>query len=129
MSMKPGSSMKRLMFILGLGVFFLTATYFLYPRIIAELYGKTIPLQWSLNFGGMTFSQIYQKLGSPQEDASAKDYQQWVELHWWGAKTLKLISADCCKPNSQPSAVIYVVYVNGWYDPVHRKTITNSGDQ
>jgi hypothetical protein len=126
-AMKLSNRMKSLALAVGVSAICLAVTYLFYPRIVFELYGKDMPQAWASDLGGMSFSQMYQKLGAPQEDASAKDYQQWVEVHWWGKKILKVISVDCCKPASKPSVVIYVVYVDGWYQPVYQKTLAKSG--
>lgn len=109
-----------------LGLFLSAAIYFLYPRGIFELYGRNMPPMWSSDLGNMNFKEIYEKLGPPQEDVSAKDYQNWLEYHWWGVKMLKIISSDCCKPTAKPNTVVYIVYVNGWYDPAYRKVISKS---
>jgi len=126
MSMNLNKVVRSLLLLVSLSAIGLITTYFLYPQVILELYGKEMPEKWASNFGGMSFSQIYQRLGPPQEDASAKDYQQWVESHWWGIKLLKVISVDCCQSASKPSIVMYLVYVNGWYDPVYRKTLSKT---
>lgn len=102
------------------------AIFFLYPKSIVVLYGENIPPKWSPDLGSMNFKEIYEKLGPPQEAASAKDYQNWLEYHWWGVKVLKIISSDCCKPNAKPHVVIYVVCVNGWYDPAYQQVISKS---
>jgi len=62
-----------------------------YLTIIPRAGDQSIPPHWSPELGQMTFAEIYQKIGLPQEDVSAKQYQNWRELHWWGSKVLKLV--------------------------------------
>lgn len=81
---------------------------------------------WSSNLGEMNFKEIYQRLGPPQEDVSAKDYQNWVEHHWWGVKMLKIIARDCCEATAKPKTIVYIVYVSGSYNPKYRKIIYKS---
>lgn len=126
MSIKTKIIFTYLVYFIGFGIFLSVAIYFFYPRVISEFYGKEIPPEWSSDLGGMNFAQIYQKLGPPQEDVSAKDYQNWLEHHWWGVKILKVISNDCCKSTLKPKAVVYIVHVNGWYEPAFQETIVAS---
>jgi len=116
-------TMKRSIRIAVFGIALWVMVYYLYPMAIIELYGKHIPSKWSQNFAGMNLGEIYQKVGLPQEEASAKDFQEWVDYQWWGVRTLKIITPNCCAPTSKPDEIIYLVYVNGWYNPVYRKTI------
>lgn len=104
------------------------AAYFIYPWTILLLYGKDIPTEWSSNIGEMSFQQIYDELGSPDESATAKDYQSWVERKWWGVKLLKVIASDCCKTSNKPDEVIYIVYVNGRYAPIYQETLFSKSD-
>jgi hypothetical protein len=126
MSITRAIVLKELVRFGGLGLLLSAAIYFLYPRAIFELYGD-IPPRWSSDLGNMNFEEIYKKLGPPQEDVAAKDYQNWLEPHWWGVKVLTIVSSDCCKSTEKPTTVMYVVYVNGWYDPAYRKIIVKSG--
>jgi hypothetical protein len=103
------------------------AIYLLYPKGVLELYGRDIPPAWSSDLGEMSFKEINERIGPPQDDVSAKGYQNWLENHWWGFKMLKVISNDCCKPTARPDTVVYIVYVHGWYDPVYREIISKSG--
>jgi hypothetical protein len=125
--LKSKSPMTTLALVVGVAAACLTAVYLLYPRAIAELYGKDMPQAWAPELGDMTFSQIYQRLGAPQEDASAKDFQRWVEVHWWGRKLLMVAAADCCKPTNKPHAVVYIVLVDGWYAPAYQRTLVSHG--
>jgi hypothetical protein len=123
MSIKPGILLKCSLLLAGGSLLLSVATYFLFPKVIYEIYGKEVPQKWSMDLVDMDFAQIYQKLGPPQEDVSSKDYQNWLESYWWGVKMLKITSFNCCRSNAQPDAVIYIVYVNGWYDPAYQKVV------
>jgi hypothetical protein len=96
----------------------------LYPRVIVEIYGRHVPEKWSPDFANMSFGQIYERIGPPQEDVSGKDYQNWLIYQWWGWKQLKLISPHCCPPSSKPTSIVYIVHIYGWYNPVYSKKIS-----
>lgn len=100
--------------------------YFLYMRAIIELARKDVPSDWSSKLGEMNFDEIYKKIGRPQDDASAKQYQNWIEYHWWGIKMLKIAASDCCKPTTRPYGIYYIVYAKGKYAPVYHETIFRS---
>lgn len=113
------SPLVRKIIFSGVGVIFAATSYFSYLFAIAELGTRELPLNWSSDLGAMTFQAIHRKIGPPQDDAPAKQYQNWVEYHWWGTKMLRILSADCCKPSARPSEISYVVYAKGRYRPVH----------
>ncbi|MBF0526411.1 MAG: hypothetical protein HQK56_15105 [Deltaproteobacteria bacterium] len=127
MPIKLGTFWKRLFYLIGFGLIVWLAVYYLYPKVIFEIYGKDIPPRWTSDLGGMNLGQIRKKLGSPHEDLSAKGYQNWLEYHSWGRKKLMVGCADVCKSNEKPLAVIYIVYVNGWYNPAYQKVIAGAG--
>jgi len=94
-----------------------------YRKVIVVMYGQQIPKAWSSNFADMNFGEIYQKIGLPQEDVSAKGYQNWLSYKWWGWQMLKMDLQDCCPLTSEPTGIYYIVHVNFWYDPAYTKTI------
>jgi hypothetical protein len=96
---------------------------FAYKRAIVVVYGQQIPVAWASDFADMNFGEIYQKIGPPQEDVSAKEYQNWLVYQWWGWQMLTVTSNDCCKLTSKPTNIYYTVHVNGWYKPAYIKKI------
>lgn len=94
-----------------------------YKKTIITAYGQQVPEIWTSDFADMTFGEIYQEIGQPQEDVSAKEYQNWLIRYWWGWKMLKMISNNCCPLTSKPTDIYYIVHVNGWYKPVYFKKI------
>lgn len=71
----------------------------------------------------MTLIDIQDRLGPPQEEISVKGIQNWVEPDWWGSRVLQIVSVDPRKLNEKPIAAIYIVYIVGWNDPVHRENL------
>lgn len=94
-----------------------------YRKAIVIVYGRQIPEAWALDFANMNFAEIYQEIGLPQENLSAKGYQNWLIKHWWGWQILRMDLQNCCPLTSRPSAIYYIVYVNYWYEPAYIKTI------
>jgi hypothetical protein len=117
------SPLVRMIVFSAVGIIFAATAYFSYLFAIAEHARKNLPRHWSSELGELTFEDIYAKIGRPQDDAAAKQYQNWIEYHWWGTKMLRIISGDCCKPSARPSQISYVVYANGRYVPVHYETL------
>ena len=96
-----------------------------YPFLIYQIYGNNLPEGWSANLAEMSLGEIQNRLGPPQEEASAKDFQNWIIRHWWGSQVLKVITRHCCTPEEKPVAIIYMVYVLGRYEPVQRSVLKN----
>jgi hypothetical protein len=117
--------LRRLAYLVALGILIIACFYVLYPKAIYGLYGRDIPPKWSSDFTSMTFAQINQALGHPQDDASAKGFQNWVEFHWWGQKILKMTADDFYKPGARPEGIYYIVYVDGWYHPAFQKKLND----
>jgi hypothetical protein len=78
--MNPSSSYRAVRFA-AIAVFCLLSGYFLCLQAFIELTAKKIPTQWSTALGELTLDQISMKIGPPQEDASVKQFQNWVEYH------------------------------------------------
>ena len=97
-----------------------------YLAIILRAGDQNIPPQWSAELGQMTFAEIYQKIGFPQEDVCAKQYQNWRELHWWGSTVLKISAANSCRLDAKPDEIYYRIYIKGKYAPVFKKTLFES---
>jgi hypothetical protein len=112
----------------GGGTVFMAISYLLYLVAILELAGKDMPPNWSAKLGELHFYEIYEKIGPPQDDASAKQYQNWIEYHWWGTKMLKISASQCCKPSAQPSEIYYIVYAKGKYAPIHSEILFRSAN-
>jgi hypothetical protein len=70
-------------------------------------------------------TEIHRTLGEPTGDASAKQFQEWIEPHWWGMKVLTVTATDIQKQSTYPAAIDYRVYVNGKYSAVYRTIILN----
>lgn len=93
-----------------------------YPAALAHIYSE-VPSAWRMDFQHMTTEQIKGALGDPDEVASAKDFQSWLRVHWWGVEELKVLTPACCGPESVPSDAYYVIHVNGFYRPALIKQI------
>ena len=115
--------MRRLILIGGGALVALALLVLVYPAVIGLTYGNHLPGGWSPELTEMTLGEIQARLGPPQEEASAKDFQNWVVPHWWGRQILKVISQRCCQPEEKPFAFVYLVYVYGRYDPVVVRTL------
>jgi hypothetical protein len=94
-----------------------------YKKIIVINYGQQLPEVWSSDFSNMTFSDIYKKIGPPQENLSGKGFQNWLIYHWWGWQMLEMGLQNCCPPTSKPTDIYYMVHVYGWYEPAYSKRI------
>jgi hypothetical protein len=123
------SPLVRMILLCGVGIIFAAACYFTYLFAISELARKALPPNWSPELGELTFQEIHTKIGPPQDDASAKQYQNWIGYHWWGTKMLRIISADCCKPSARPSQISYVVYAKGRYTPIYYEMLFSCDDR
>ncbi|MBF0474975.1 MAG: hypothetical protein HQK59_03925 [Deltaproteobacteria bacterium] len=129
MPIRLGTFWKRLFYLIGFGLIVWLAVYYLYPKIIFEIYGKDIPPRWTLDLIDMNFAQIYEKLGPPHKDVSDKGHQNWFEYHSWGRKELMVVCTDICESNEKPHGVIYMVYIDGWYKPAYAKVLAKSGNK
>lgn len=118
--MSPKSRRERR---IGIAVVCVIIAFFSYPFAIAELAVKNMPPKWSPKLGEMNFGEIHKEIGPPQFNMSAKDYQDWVEYHWWGVEVLKIMSFDCCAKNARPSDIQYIVYVKGRDKPARMEFI------
>jgi hypothetical protein len=116
-------NISRLLKITGALLAAALVIYVMYPWAICWIYGKDVPAAWTSELGEMNFEKIYERLGPPQEFATAKDYQIWLERHWWGVKVLKVIASGCCQHFQKPDEVIYIVYVKGRYEPIYQNVI------
>jgi hypothetical protein len=63
-------------------------------------------------------NQLYQQLGKPDENASAKGYKEWAGNYWWGTKMLRIGFGEN-KMDHPPDDIEYKVYVKNWYNPVY----------
>jgi hypothetical protein len=122
--MKP-PNLYRVIRLAAINVFFLLAGYFVCLQAFIELTAKKIPPQWSSTLGELTLDQISRKIGPPREDASAKQFQNWIEYHWWGIKMLKVVSRDY-RPTARPSQISYIVFLKGKYAPIYQQTVVLS---
>ena len=101
----------------------ITAAALAYEQAIVVIYGRHLPKAWAIDLSNLTFGEIYQKIGPPQEDVSGKDYQSWLIYHWWGRQVLTMVRGDCCPPTARPSGIYYMAYVNNWYNQAYFKEI------
>ncbi|MFI3155321.1 MAG: hypothetical protein QX199_04105 [Methylococcaceae bacterium] len=113
---------KNFTLIVGI-VILLTVLSEAYKKAIVIAYGQQIPEAWASDFADMNFAEIYQKIGPPQENLSAKGYQNWLIKQWWGWQMLRVDLQDCCPLKSKPTGIYYIVYVNYWYKPAYIKII------
>lgn len=50
-----------------------------------------------MNYDSVDVGKMEKAIRSPQENVAAKDYQNWLEFHWWGVKQLKLLSQSVAR--------------------------------
>jgi hypothetical protein len=93
--------------------------YCVYPKIILELYLNKTPDTWKGQFVGMRVDDIEERLGSPDEDLSVKEYRAWIKKTWWGRYELKITIPDCCVNSSRASAAYRILYIYGRYNPIY----------
>jgi hypothetical protein len=107
--------------LIGVGAFAILALLALiYPAVIGLIYRNDLPSEWSGKLMGMTLGEIQERIGPPDEEASAKGFQNRIVRHWWGIQLLKVGSMSC-QPEERPISIWYYVYVNGRYNPVVMK--------
>lgn len=112
---------NKLVIFIGCAVLLLLICF--YPKLIIFVYGKNIPEEWSSYLYNMSFKEIHEKIGLPQEDVSSKDYQSWLIYEWWGWRKLVIGMPYCCPPSSKPTSIFYTVHVYGRYNPAYIKKI------
>ena len=101
----------------------ITAAALAYEQAIVVIYGRHLPKAWAIDLSNLTFGEIYQQIGPPQENLAAKGYQSWVVYHWWGRQVLEMGLQDCCPSTARPTGIDYWVYVNNWYNQAYSKEI------
>jgi hypothetical protein len=89
------------------------------------LYGSmtAVPNRWSSDLINLTCGKIYQRIGPPQESATAKEFENWNEMHWWGFKQLKIITRNGCAAERKPDELIYSAHLRWRYKPMFLKVI------
>lgn len=92
--------------------------YFLYPKIIIQLFGNNIPNTWNEELFKLNHAQLIQLLGNPDEDLSAKDYQTWLRYESWGMHQLRIGFRKCCNESTMPEDIHVIMYLNGRYKPI-----------
>ena len=74
---------------------------------------------------GKTIRELHQLLGPPQDDASAKQFQNWIVLGSdGGKKMLKILCPIRCDPTETPADIYYFVYETGTQKPVLVKRLS-----
>jgi hypothetical protein len=86
-------------------------------------YDREIPKKWLIQFDKKNLKTISDEIGIPNEDAAAKQFQNWIETNSQGKKVLNIICPINCSPQEYPSSIIFFVYVNGENKPIFIKTI------
>jgi len=90
--------------------------------VIGLIYRNDLPSGWSDKLMGMTLGEIQERIGPPDEEASAKGFQNWIVRRWWGFQLLKVGSMSC-QSEERPISIWYYVYVNERYNPVVMKQL------
>ena len=82
------------------------------PVLLAGYKDETpdVPPQWKLDYRGLSIAQIVDRLGPPQEEASAKQFMNWVLPAADGTQLLKVICPQDCSGNEYPGGVLYLFY-------------------
>jgi hypothetical protein len=102
------------------------ALIWMFPRSLIVVLRPSTPPAWDSSLAGLSHEDIVKRLGEPDEDMSAKDYQSWISRTWWGAMQLRIAFADCCKPQSRPTDVRVIFHLNGRYRPIEVRTLSRS---
>ena len=77
------------------------------------------PVEWSAALGGKTIRELHLLLGPPQEDGSAKQFQNWVlQDSSGGQKILKVLCPNRSAPDETPAEVYYFACEQGSHKPV-----------
>ena len=76
------------------------------------------PASWNETLLSLTHDDIVRRLGQPQDDASAKDWQSWIQPTWWGTLELRLAFSGCCEPSTRPTAGHVIAHLKGRYRPI-----------
>jgi hypothetical protein len=110
---------SKRVWLLAIPLFLGSSGWFLvYPAAIVSIYGGSPPPEWDKSLLQMNVAEIHDKLGPPDEDVSAKDYQTWIKRHWWGMEVLEIIVEDCCKKHSRPNDIFFYIKINGRYNNI-----------
>lgn len=85
--------------------------------------GRNLPERWNLAFGQRSIGEIVEKIGAPQEDASSKQFLNWVEPTPAGKRLLKIICPIKCQANEMPTMVLFIVHRGEDDKQVHLKVL------
>jgi len=103
---------------------------------VAGLYSSTfsrsalrssMPRTWDDTVLLLRHEELLRRLGPPDDDASAKDWQSWMHRTWWGALELRLEFSSCCQPSTRPTAGYVIAHLKGKYRPIDHWQLADSG--
>ncbi|MES2039377.1 MAG: hypothetical protein V4495_16210 [Pseudomonadota bacterium] len=89
-----------------------------YPEYILTTYADHWPNAWNSDLSRLNHRQIVEKIGPPDEDLAAKDYQNWIKKESWGIFQLRILFRNCCDENSTPVGVEKIVRLKDRYKPI-----------
>lgn len=69
---------------------------------------EPMPKKWQIGFDGKTIGDMVTELGPPQEDASAKQFLNWVETGKEATLVLKVGCPATCDRSEKPAAVWFL---------------------
>ena len=82
-----------------------------------------VPPQWDLDYRDRSIRQIVDQLGPPQDNASAKQFMNWVLPGPDGTRVLKVICPLDCSDSERPADVIYLFFREIGKAPVRSKDL------
>ncbi len=110
-----------LMGLIGIGIY---AYRYVYPKHILETYSDAWPSAWNSDLYNLNHKQIIEKLGPPDGDFSAKDFQSWQKIEPWGTFQLDITFANCCNENTIPERINKIMRLNNRYEPLENKLLS-----
>lgn len=89
--------------------------YYACPSLLIKMVGQDYPALWSEHLYTLNFAEIQGRLGKPDADFAAKDFQQWYKATWWGTYVLTISASNCCDATSKPDQIAIRYYLHRRY--------------
>ncbi|WP_431264064.1 hypothetical protein ACQ859_30135 [Roseateles chitinivorans] len=88
--------------------------------------GRNLPERWDLAFDQKSMGEIVEQLGAPQEEASAKQFLNWVEPTPTGKRLLKVICPIKCQASERPTMALFIVHRAEDDKQIHMKVLIDA---